>query len=74
MLCRLRRPDCTEPFGSALKELGHRATAKNVWMLLRPTLTIMLLASVVVLGPADVDPLAGAALGSDTRCAWASSA
>jgi uncharacterized membrane protein YraQ (UPF0718 family) len=37
--------DCTETFGSVLKELG-RDYAKNAWMLLKPTVTIMLLASV----------------------------
>ncbi len=36
--------DCTETFGAVLKELG-RDYAKNVWMLLKPTITIMLLAS-----------------------------
>jgi uncharacterized membrane protein YraQ (UPF0718 family) len=36
--------DCTETFGSVLKELG-RDYAKNAWMLLKPTVTIMLLAS-----------------------------
>jgi uncharacterized membrane protein YraQ (UPF0718 family) len=37
--------DCTETFGAVLKELGHDY-ARNVWMLLKPTVTIMLLASV----------------------------
>jgi uncharacterized membrane protein YraQ (UPF0718 family) len=37
--------DCTETFGAVLAELG-RDYAKNVWMLLKPTVTIMLLASV----------------------------
>jgi len=37
--------DCTETFGSVLKKVG-RDYAKNVWMLLKPTVTIMLLASV----------------------------
>ena len=37
--------DCTETFGAVLKELG-RDYAKNAWMLLKPTVTIMLLASV----------------------------
>lgn len=37
--------DCTDPFASVLQELG-RDYAKNVWMLLKPTITIMLLASV----------------------------
>lgn len=37
--------DCTETFRSVLIELG-RDYAKNVWMLLKPTITIMLLASV----------------------------
>jgi uncharacterized membrane protein YraQ (UPF0718 family) len=37
--------DCSETFWAVLKELG-RDYAKNAWMLLKPTLTIMLLASV----------------------------
>src|SRR5262245_11380876 len=37
--------DCTETFGAVMKELG-RDYASNVWMLLKPTVTIMLLASV----------------------------
>jgi uncharacterized membrane protein YraQ (UPF0718 family) len=41
----LASPDCTETIWSVLKELG-RDYAKNVWMLLKPTVTIMLLASV----------------------------
>src|SRR5262249_51380044 len=36
--------DCTETFGAVLKEVG-RDYAKNAWMLLKPTVTIMLLAS-----------------------------
>ena len=36
--------ECTEPFWSVLKELG-REFGKNVWMLVKPTITIMLLAS-----------------------------
>lgn len=38
--------DCTEPFGAVLRELATDY-AKNIWMLLKPTLTIMLLASLV---------------------------
>ncbi len=38
--------DCTERFWFVSKELGVEY-AKNVWMLLKPTVTIMLLASVV---------------------------
>jgi uncharacterized membrane protein YraQ (UPF0718 family) len=37
--------DCTETFGAVLAELS-REYAKNVWMLLKPTVTVMLLASV----------------------------
>ncbi len=37
--------DCTETLRAVLKDLG-RDYAKNVWMLLKPTVTIMLLASV----------------------------
>lgn len=37
--------DCTERFGAVLKELG-RDYSKNVWMLLKPTVMIMLVASV----------------------------
>lgn len=36
--------DCTETFGVVLTELG-RDYARNIWMLLKPTVTIMLLAS-----------------------------
>jgi uncharacterized membrane protein YraQ (UPF0718 family) len=36
--------ECTEPFWSVLKEVG-REFVKNVWMLVKPTITIMLLAS-----------------------------
>lgn len=36
--------ECTEPFLSVLKELGLEF-GKNVWMLAKPTITIMLLAS-----------------------------
>ncbi|MHC5538624.1 hypothetical protein ACYOEI_10415, partial [Singulisphaera rosea] len=39
-------PDCREPFTSVLKELTGDL-AKNAWMLLKPTLTIMVLASFV---------------------------
>jgi uncharacterized membrane protein YraQ (UPF0718 family) len=38
--------DCSERFSSVFNELGWDY-AKNVWMLLKPTITIMLLASVV---------------------------
>ena len=38
-------PDCTETFWSVSRQL-NLDYAKNVWMLLKPTLTIMLLASV----------------------------
>ncbi|MCC6127046.1 MAG: permease [Pirellulales bacterium] len=38
--------DCTERFGDVFKEMS-RDFAKNVWMLLKPTITIMLLASLV---------------------------
>jgi uncharacterized membrane protein YraQ (UPF0718 family) len=38
--------DCTETLWSVLKDLG-RDYAKNVWMLLKPTVTIMLLASLM---------------------------
>jgi uncharacterized membrane protein YraQ (UPF0718 family) len=38
--------DCMETFWSVLKDLG-RDYAKNVWMLLKPTVTIMLLASLI---------------------------
>ncbi len=37
---------CTEPLWLVLKELGLQFT-KNVWMLVKPTITIMLLASLV---------------------------
>lgn len=38
--------DCTEPLWRVLKELALDY-AKNVWMLVKPTITIMLLASVI---------------------------
>ena len=38
--------DCTETLRSVLRDLG-RDYAKNVWMLLKPTVTIMLLASLM---------------------------
>lgn len=38
--------ECTEPFGRVFKELSFDY-AKNVWMLVKPTITIMLLASLV---------------------------
>jgi uncharacterized membrane protein YraQ (UPF0718 family) len=45
--CSLPQPiDCTEPFWSVVKELGA-GYAKHVWMLAKPTVTIMLLASIV---------------------------
>jgi uncharacterized membrane protein YraQ (UPF0718 family) len=39
-------PDCSETFSAVLDELS-REYAKNVWMLVKPTITIMLLASLV---------------------------
>jgi uncharacterized membrane protein YraQ (UPF0718 family) len=42
----LASTDCMETLWSVSKELG-RDYAQNVWMLLRPTVTIMLLASIV---------------------------
>jgi len=42
----LRGTKCTEPFWSVLKELAIEF-GKNVWMLVKPTITIMLLASLV---------------------------
>lgn len=39
-------PDCTEPFWTVFKELAQDY-GKNVWMLVKPTITLMLLASVV---------------------------
>jgi uncharacterized membrane protein YraQ (UPF0718 family) len=44
--CALTPPgeECTEPLWSVIKELG-REFSKNVWMLVKPTITIMLLAS-----------------------------
>src|SRR6516165_5526396 len=41
-----RGTKCTEPFWSVLKELAIEF-GKNVWMLVKPTITIMLLASLV---------------------------
>jgi uncharacterized membrane protein YraQ (UPF0718 family) len=38
--------DCTETFGAVLKELATDY-AKNVWMLAKPTLTLMVLASIM---------------------------
>jgi len=38
--------ECSEPFGRVFRELSYDY-AKNVWMLVKPTITIMLLASVV---------------------------
>jgi uncharacterized membrane protein YraQ (UPF0718 family) len=38
--------ECTEPFGRVFKELSLDYV-KNVWMLVKPTITIMLLASLV---------------------------
>ena len=38
--------ECTEPFWSAFKELA-KDFGRHVWMLLKPTLTIMLLASLL---------------------------
>ena len=39
-------PDCQEPFASVFRELS-REFGKNIWMLFKPTITLMLLASVV---------------------------
>jgi uncharacterized membrane protein YraQ (UPF0718 family) len=46
--CALRLPssDCTERFGAVFKELGVEF-GKNIWMLVKPTITLMVLASVV---------------------------
>jgi uncharacterized membrane protein YraQ (UPF0718 family) len=46
--CAISLPaaQCSEPFWSVLKELGWEF-GKNVWMLVKPTITIMLLASLV---------------------------
>jgi uncharacterized membrane protein YraQ (UPF0718 family) len=46
--CAISLPaaECSEPFWSVLKDLG-REFGKNVWMLVKPTITIMLLASLV---------------------------
>jgi uncharacterized membrane protein YraQ (UPF0718 family) len=47
--CGLKLPppqDCTEPFFTVMKELGE-AFGKNVWMLAKPTVTLMLLAAVL---------------------------
>src|SRR5438552_17995854 len=38
--------DCTEPFWSVLREMA-RDYGKNVWMLVKPTITLMLIASVI---------------------------
>ena len=47
-VCNLSLPDteCREPFLTVLNELA-REFGRNVWMLLKPTLTLMLIASVV---------------------------
>ena len=42
----LAPPDCSEPFVSVLGEMA-RDYARNVWALAKPTLTLMLMASVV---------------------------
>jgi uncharacterized membrane protein YraQ (UPF0718 family) len=42
----IRNADCTESFWSVFKEMAG-AMARNVWMLLKPTLTIMLFISVL---------------------------
>jgi len=42
----LAAKDCTEPFWFVFKEIA-RDYAKNVWMLVKPTVTLMLLASLV---------------------------
>jgi uncharacterized membrane protein YraQ (UPF0718 family) len=46
--CAIRLPgaECTEPFWSVFKELA-KDFAKHVWMLVKPTITLMLLASLV---------------------------
>lgn len=46
--CAITLPgaECTEPFWSVFKELA-RDFAKHVWMLVKPTITLMLLASLV---------------------------
>jgi uncharacterized membrane protein YraQ (UPF0718 family) len=46
--CAITLPgaECTEPFWSVFKELA-RDFAKHIWMLVKPTITIMLLASLV---------------------------
>ncbi len=46
--CAITLPgaECTEPFWSVLKELA-KDFGKHVWMLVKPTITIMLLASLV---------------------------
>ena len=46
--CAITLPgaECTEPFWSVLKELA-KDFGKHVWMLLKPTITLMLLASLV---------------------------
>ena len=46
--CAITLPgaECTEPFWAVFKELG-KDFAKHVWMLVKPTITIMLLASLV---------------------------
>lgn len=40
------RPPCSETFGSVLRELAGEFT-RNAWMLIKPTITLMLLASLV---------------------------
>jgi uncharacterized membrane protein YraQ (UPF0718 family) len=46
--CAITLPgaECSEPFRSVIKELS-REFGKNVWMLVKPTITIMLMASLV---------------------------
>jgi uncharacterized membrane protein YraQ (UPF0718 family) len=43
---QLKAADCTEPFWAVLGEMA-RDYSKHVWMLVKPTITLMLLASVV---------------------------
>jgi hypothetical protein len=45
-------PDCTEPLWSVLRETA-RDYGRNVWMLVKPTITLMLLAAAVANGSGD---------------------
>ncbi|WP_165232086.1 permease [Aquisphaera insulae] len=49
------RPDCSEPFLPVLQELT-RDMARNAWMLLKPTVAIMLLASLVAAALLELVP------------------